>query len=444
MNIRYINMANQNSNKQLKRMRRESDSESDVVRNFPRFLVIESSDENNPLSKLSPFAIHKGIEGILGSTKSIKRLRSGHILIEVDKATRANNLLKLKELVHVPVVVSPHRSLNTKKGVIRCPDIKDCSDDEILQGLAPQHASALYRVTITKDGIKCPTGTFFLTFDTPNLPNFVKVGYLRVKVEAYIPNPIRCFKCQRYGHFKTNCNRSEACEKCGKEDHNSTDCQGAAFCINCDGSHPANSRTCPKWVQEKNIQKLKVMNNITFNEARKIQQTQNPTHTVNYASAVKQSKQAPTMTSTSVQTDYTWPIDNKVMKLIDKQQKTIQQETNNKINTASQTRPAPTERSRSQSRGSSDRRKNNANAGQLSTKNKIPAKQGKDKEKMKQQSSRLQKGSADPLFMHNKYELLDDEGEDMDFRVPDSLPSQKNNTSKIHKGNKVPTNTNKL
>jgi hypothetical protein len=132
--------------------------------------MIEGSDEKRPLKALSPFAINKGIEGIIGIPQSIKRLRSGDILVEVLRSCQSDQLLKAQMLVQVPIHVSPHRSLNSTKGVIRCRDIKDCSDEEILEGLASQHVTHIYRIMITRDGNKVPTGTFIITFNSPSLP----------------------------------------------------------------------------------------------------------------------------------------------------------------------------------------------------------------------------------------------------------------------------------
>ena len=64
------------------------------------------------------FAIQKGIEGLVGEPKNIKRLRSGDLLIEVDRETYSTKLLAIKEIAGIPVKVSPHRTLNTSKGVI--------------------------------------------------------------------------------------------------------------------------------------------------------------------------------------------------------------------------------------------------------------------------------------------------------------------------------------
>ncbi|KAK2150841.1 hypothetical protein LSH36_386g02046, partial [Paralvinella palmiformis] len=74
--------------KKKKRSREQVDSESDTdgsIECWPRFLMIESTDSSRPLSKLSPFALQRGIQGLAGIVRNVTRLRSGQVLIEVDK-----------------------------------------------------------------------------------------------------------------------------------------------------------------------------------------------------------------------------------------------------------------------------------------------------------------------------------------------------------------------
>ena len=49
---------------------------------WPRFLVNASSNEG-ALAKLSPFEVLKGLVGLAGEPKSVKKLRSGCLLVEV-------------------------------------------------------------------------------------------------------------------------------------------------------------------------------------------------------------------------------------------------------------------------------------------------------------------------------------------------------------------------
>ena len=74
-----------------------------------------------------------------------------------------------------------------------------------------------------------------------------------VTVEQYIPNPLRCYKCQKYGHYEDNCKVREVCRKCGQQNpgHHTNDCQFPYKCANCGGDQPAYARSCESWRQEK-------------------------------------------------------------------------------------------------------------------------------------------------------------------------------------------------
>ena len=159
--ITILNMATQHSQlTDRKRSRTDiltTSLDSVQICSWPRFLLIKGTDNERPLSKLSPFAVNKAIVAVLGSDPfNIRKLRNGEILIEVDKEAQSSKLLKTTKL-HltmenvIPITVSPHYSLNTKKGVIRCPDIKECSDEEILEGLKDEGVIKLNRILVFRD-----------------------------------------------------------------------------------------------------------------------------------------------------------------------------------------------------------------------------------------------------------------------------------------------------
>ena len=54
------------------------------------------------------------------------------------------------------------------------------------------------------------TNTVLLHFDCPDLPPQVQLGYLKFNVKQYIPMPLRCFKCNRFGHIAEKCRGLEA------------------------------------------------------------------------------------------------------------------------------------------------------------------------------------------------------------------------------------------
>jgi len=286
-----------------------TDSESDydphsstVTDDWPRFIMIESTSSDASVAKLSPFAIDKGIQGIAGAVKDVKKLRSGHILVECGKKSHADNLLRATTLAGVGIKASPHRTLNSSKGVIRTRDLSDVDEDEICRELRPQGVLNVKRITIKRDGGIIKTGTYILTFSKPVPPKDLKIGYLRVVVDIFIPNPLRCFQCQKFGHGKDNCRNETICLRCGQKGHDNTDCHNQAKCTNCLGDHVATSKDCPVWIKEKNIQRVKTESRISYPDARRLVEGTTPSPLgKSYSAAVK-----PVCRSIDCQTELTW------------------------------------------------------------------------------------------------------------------------------------------
>ena len=266
----------------------QSQSKSSVPKKpyVPRFLIIHSEVEGKDISLLSPFLIHKTIMSMAGEPKSIKNLRSGDLLIQCAKEPHEKSLLKMKFLCGLKCSLIPHKSLNTSKGIVCCPALIRQSNEHILEFMEEQGVTDVLRINVHRDGVLKPTNTFVFTFNTPELPTVVKIGFIQAKVDVYVANPLRCYQCQVYGHHENKCSRQAICINCGMPEHcASGQCQRPAKCVNCSGDHPANSKECPQWEKEKKILKIKCEQNISFPEARK--QYEQFYQAWTYASAVK-------------------------------------------------------------------------------------------------------------------------------------------------------------
>ena len=273
-----------------------SSSTSTKTPYVPRFLLIHSEQEET-ISSLSPFLVHKTIMSLTGEPKSIKTLRSGDLLIQCAKESHEKTLLQMKTFCNLKCSVKPHSSLNTSKGIVRCPALSKVTTEHIIDFMGVQGVTDVRRITVCHDGILKPTNTFVLTFNTPILPTVVKIGFIQVKVDVYIVNPLRCYNCQVFGHHENKCGRHPVCCNCAQPEHcASGQCDKPAKCVNCSGDHPANSKRCPQWEKEKQILRIKCEQNISFPEARKQYEQFNGAKT--YASAVK-----PGTCNKSTQTD---------------------------------------------------------------------------------------------------------------------------------------------
>jgi len=142
----------------------------------PRFLVIQGTNKDIPLAKLNRFAIEKGLKGLAERPASVRRLRSGDLIIEVSKKSHSDCLLCSTVLANLPIKVVPHRSMNSKKGVIRCRDLADTSEEEILDNLSLQGITEVRKRRGQRDGRGINTGTIILTFGLPVLPTSIKIG----------------------------------------------------------------------------------------------------------------------------------------------------------------------------------------------------------------------------------------------------------------------------
>ena len=91
------------------------------------------------MASLSPFVIEKTLQGCVGTVKMANKLQSGVLLVEVTREAQANKLMKLSTILDLAVKVTPHRSLNSSKGVVRCAELAQLSETELVSEPASQH-----------------------------------------------------------------------------------------------------------------------------------------------------------------------------------------------------------------------------------------------------------------------------------------------------------------
>ena len=272
--------------KSTKRSYSDTDSDGETSpSSFPRFIVLESLEEKS-LAKLNPIVIEKTISGIV-KPKSVKKLKDGNKLIEVDRKSYADNLLKMKLFANLKIKAFAHNSLNSSKGVVRSSELSLCTLEEIKNYLQNQGVSDVKRISIKRGDEIINTNTYIFTFNLSIAPKELKLGYNLLKVSPYVPNPLRCYNCQKFGHHESKCLKPPVCKMCGESgsDHVELTCTNQITCTNCKGNHPSESRDCLVWKREREVNQVKYTNNISFPEARKIVQNQNNFPTKSYAQA---------------------------------------------------------------------------------------------------------------------------------------------------------------
>ncbi len=255
------------------------------------------------LEGMSVFIVQKYLEHNIGHGLNTKKIRkTGNLLVEVNNAKQADRIRRNEQIHGTLTRSEPHRSLNVRKGVVRSPDLRGMDDDVLLDEWSEQGVSDVKRIFAFRDGEKKPTDSLIVTFDLQTLPKELTAGYLRLPVSLYVPQPLRCYHCQKYGHHKSQCKNKPACQVCSGEGHDDRTCGNKPHCRNCGEDHAPSSKACSKWVQEKEICKIKTEQNISYPEARKLCRLQTDvTNRLSYAKAAAIGS-AVGMSASSVQT----------------------------------------------------------------------------------------------------------------------------------------------
>ena len=240
-------------------------------KHFIKFFTAKAISGEN-LADTNTIQANRQLCAVLGGPpKRITELRSGSLLVEVKDEEQSKNIQNLKQLNNIPITVEEHPTLNTIQGTIYYKNRPNHSDADILTELADQQVTKVYRVKRRRNGVDEYTGVYILTFKLCALPPDVHIGWTQCSVREYIPNPRRCYNCQKFGHGSDACrlrNNTGTCFRCGEVAHG-PNCDRPAKCANCSEDHPASSRDCFYYKLEKEIISIQTRERLSYPEAKR-------------------------------------------------------------------------------------------------------------------------------------------------------------------------------
>ncbi|KAL9694928.1 hypothetical protein quinque_014213 [Culex quinquefasciatus] len=181
----------------------------------------------------------------------------------------------LKQLIDgTDVVVTDHPTLNQVRCVVSCSQAIGMTEEELVNELKDQRVTAVRKFTRLVNGARQETASMVLTIQGTVKPEFVFFGFQRCESRLYIPAPMMCYSCYEYGHSKAKCGNQPVCRHCSTTHELQTNeegkqvCDRQAFCKNCKGGHSPSAKTCPRFIEESEIAKIRTEQQISFNEAR--------------------------------------------------------------------------------------------------------------------------------------------------------------------------------
>lgn len=178
-------------------------------------------------------------------------------------------------------------------------DLRGIPEEEILEELKHQNVSKVEKIKRkTPDGNLEETGLSILTFITTSLPTAIAIGYENVRIRTYIPLPLRCKNCLRYGHIGKVCTNPKICSNCSQEyhicDESDEVCQAPKSCINCkeqneDSNHSTTDKKCPIFLKEKEIQAIVTLEKVGKKRATALYKERHSNLNKSYSTVLKSS-----------------------------------------------------------------------------------------------------------------------------------------------------------
>ena len=216
-----------------------------------------------------------GQAGILKNTRNLSR-KTYTIVLESNRSL--DNILKMNKLGMYTISVTIPRAvaaLEYRCGVIG-PFGPEVDPEELQEILNDSYEGVtVERIMKGKGENKVKTSQMKVKFKSRELPEYIHILCERFQVRQFIDQPWQCFNCQGFGHSAHHCTRKTKCLLCAGE-HRLRDCtqrENGKKCANCGGEHAANSPECLRMKKEKEIQRTRCTNHISYSDAVKVVKT---------------------------------------------------------------------------------------------------------------------------------------------------------------------------
>lgn len=241
---------------------------------------------------VNPMKVYESLKSV-GEGFVARVLPNGVILVECKNKEQAEKAKAIGKIAGKKVETTIPVRNNEIKGVIYGVSA-ELSEKDIKEHIKGGCVNEVKRFKAREGGSR--DAPVLISFEGSELPERVYIFCMSYQVKAYQRPPLRCFKCQRFGHMAASCRGNRRCAKCGG-DHDVLKCEVEdKKCCNCGGAHMASSRECTHFVKAKKVQEVQNHSKISYAEAlKKVEGAKTPviaeTLPKGYAAAVRDSNE---------------------------------------------------------------------------------------------------------------------------------------------------------
>ena len=205
---------------------------------------------------------------LLGPIHTIEYLCSGSLLLTTNTLNQVSSPLEATHLptFKIPITSTVAWNKQLTYGKLYTREFSFDTLETTLGYLRPHNVVA---IRVFRPSSSASSHFYVLTFLSPT-PSKLQVGYSIYTIDRYASQPLRCYHCWRFRHSAAQCRSRAFCSFCCSSSLHIKYAVTATApkCINCAGSHPSNSATCPIFAYEQEICHVQASARISFLHAR--------------------------------------------------------------------------------------------------------------------------------------------------------------------------------
>ena len=239
-----------------------------------KVVVRFDEDGQRRIKSLGAMKLTKVLQEKMGSLEFVKVLNDGNLLVGCGSQERVKVVLGVKSVGGAKVVssgvVGEKRGGNCKGIATQVPlwvKVEELVENG--EGEVGGKIVRAKRMSTSRDGGRVETETVLVEFEGDRRPSKIFLGILEFDVREFVENPVRCFRCQDFGHMARLCKREKRCGQCGGVGHELRECREQPKCCHCGEGHRAGYWGCEKSKLEVVVQDIRRKEGVTYAEALK-------------------------------------------------------------------------------------------------------------------------------------------------------------------------------
>ncbi|XP_066971949.1 uncharacterized protein [Macrobrachium rosenbergii] len=262
---------------------------------WSRFLTMEA-DQNISALKLENYLLNRHPT----TDMSFRQIKEKTWLIEATTKSQSEDYLSLKNIDSINIKVKNHNTMNSIQGTIVLNENNNepVNKKMLLDSLKKRYPNVqdceVYALS-SKNNNRQTLKIAKITFEGEDLPQKIKILGQNRELRPYVPKPLQCQNCSKYGHTHTNCRNEPVCAYCGSTEHTMQWKCSEPKCVNCGQNHHARSKECMYYIYNTELKMLQERTGMSIKEAKlelKVRGMQDPSKKHSYSSITRAKNEA--------------------------------------------------------------------------------------------------------------------------------------------------------